>query len=343
MKPGRAAVRVLLLCGVALAVVGALADEQPAVAGPPHEGEVVRRLAEVVEQVEGLNLAAPPTVTYAGTPAVELLPGADLLSAYGYLWTVSACFEHPPARGICCHVHRFESAMEAFGPFSLLKEPLAQDAVAIPTMAYWVGGQLHVWRGEYYVQIVPVLPGAPDTEPPASAAASAAGAADARATIGLIAEAFLGVLPVPTRLPTLLSVVPLPGRFIGPVRFEHVAVAGLEHSVERVQVRLVETYESDCVLSICRAATVEDAEAVYAELLADLRRDAGPAAHLPLLADDAAIATGPGQSVSACMRQDNYVACVEGGTSRDFAEAVLMIVASHVRIVLVTGGLSDPQ
>ncbi|HCU37877.1 MAG TPA: hypothetical protein DGT21_21300, partial [Armatimonadetes bacterium] len=107
--------------------------------------------------------------------------------------------------------------------------------------------------------------------------------------------------------------------------------------------RLVETYESDCVLSICRAATVEDAEAVYAEWLADLRRDAGPAAHLPLLADDAAIATGPGQSVSACMRQDNYVACVEGGTSRDFAEAVLMIVASHVRIVLVTGGLSDPQ
>lgn len=338
----RAAVRVWLLCSAVLAVAGACADEQPAVVEPPQAAEVVGRLAAVVEQVDGLRLSAPPTVTYAGTPEVAALPAADLLAAYKHLWTVSACYGRPSsAAPICCHVHRFESAMDAFGPFSMRKEPSAKDAVAIPTMAYWVGEQLHVWRGEYYVHI---FPAPPDTPQPESATATPpAGVVDARATVGLIAEAFLGALPVPTRLPRLLSIIPLPGRFIGPVRFEHIAPVGLEHGVERVMVRMVETYESDCVLSIHRTADAAEAEAVYAGWLAGLPEGTGHAAHLPLLADEAAVATGPGGAVAACVRQDNYVACVDGGTSREFAEAVLMIVASHVRIVLVTGDLSGPQ
>jgi len=337
----RAAVRVWLLCNAALAVAGACADEQPAVVEPPPAGEVVRLLAVVVEQVEGLRLTAPPAVTYVGTPGVTVLPGADLLASYKHLWTVSACFDRPGAVPICCHVHRFESAMEAFGPFSMRKEPSAQDAVAIPTMAYWVGEQLHVWRGEYYVHILPVAPDIPQPQFPA--ATPAPGVADARAVVGQIADAFLGALPVPTQLPRLLSIIPLPGRFIGPVRFEHIAPVGLEHGVERVSVRMVETHESDCVLSIHRTADVAEAEAVYAGWLAGLPEGTGDAVHLPLLADDAASTTVPDGSVAACMRQDNYVACVEGGTSKEFAEAVLMIVASHVRIVLVTGDLSNPQ
>ncbi len=341
MRRMRAAVLVWLLCSAVIAVVGACADEQPAVVEAPQAEEVVRRLAAVVEQVQGLRLSAPPTVTYAGRPEAASLPGADLLASYKHVWTVSAWFARPGTDAICCHVHRFESAIEAFGPFSMRKEPSARDAVAIPTMAYWVGEQLHVWRGEYYVHILPVPPVTPQAVSPA-AATPAAGVADTRATVGLIAEAFLGALPVPTRLPTLLSIIPLSGRFIGPVRFEHIAPVGLEHGVERVSVRLVETYESDCVLSIHRTADAAEAEAVYAGWLAGLPEGTGDSVHLPLLADDAASTTVPDGSVAACMRQDNYVACVEGGTSKEFAEAVLMIVASHVRIVLVTGDLSNP-
>lgn len=337
-RRGAAAIRVWLLSTAALAVMGSCADEQPAVVEPPQAGEVVRGLAAVVEQVEGLRLSAPPTVTYAGTPEVAALPAADLLAAYKHLWTVSAWFARPEAAPICCHVHRFANAMDAFGPFSMRKEPSAQDAVAIPTMAYWVGEQLHVWRGEYYVHILPHTPDIP--EPVSPAAAPAPDVGDVRAVVGLIAEAFLGVLPVPTRLPTLLSIIPLPGRFIGPVRFEHVAPVGLEHGVERVMVRMVEAYESECVLSIHRTADVAEAEAVYAGWLASLPEGTGGAAHLPLLADDAASTTIADGSVAACVRQDNYVACVEGGTSKEFAEAVLMIVASHVRIERVTGRLS---
>lgn len=323
--------------GARLAAGEATGDEAPTGTELPSEGEVARALAAVAEAVEGLTPAAPPAVIHAATPAAAAAEDAELLAGYRHLWTVAACYGLRERTGsICCRVHRFASEIDAFGPFSRLKGPSAQDAVAIPTMAYWVGEQLHVWRGEYYVRISPVPPDTP--EPQAPDALPAVAVADARATVGLIAEAFLGTIPVPSRLPTLLSIVPLPGRFLGPVSFDRVSVDGVAQSVERVSVRLVETHASECVLSIYRTVDTADARAIYAGWLGGR----GGATHLPLLADDAAVATGPDASVDACMRQDNYVACIRGGTSRRFAEAVLMIVASHVRIVLVTGDLSDP-
>ncbi len=318
----------------------AAADDRPRGAPVLPDADAVRQhLSQVIERVEGLTLGDPPEVIGADAPAAMLLPGSEQLAAYEHLWTVSARYGRPGGvPEIICHIHRFGAQMDAYGPFALRKDVAAQDALAIPTRAYGVSGQLPVWRGSDYAHF---FADQSDNDLPPAAGTASPIDETARTLIGLVAEAALEILPVPGRLPRLLSLVPLPGRFIGPVRYERITPAGGDETVERVMVRLIETHESDCLLSIYRAADAPGARRLYEEWLEGLADGAEAAEMMPLLAQEAAVVSGAEGPVGACMLQDNYVACVEGGQSRAFAEALLMIVASHVRILLTVGDLAS--
>ncbi len=286
----------------------------------PDSPQLVERLSGLADGFENCSLVSGPTVLdaeglrdYLGDRAAELL-------GYQYLWTVHAEYLlGERARRVSVDIHRMGSDLDAFGAFSRQRMTAAEAAHAIPTAAYWLGADLHVWRGPFYIHSHP----SEDEQP-------------LRLPIHQLTLTATQDIPVSGQLPAMLRLLPSRARQASSPQYYRRQVPGFEIITDALTVTYVEGPDSKCRFVLARCADSAAALAAYNTMLLQLSDGSRPVDPLAAIADRAAIVRSIQHGMAAVMQQDNFVAAVLDFHDRQFAEMLLRTVGTNVRTYLLT-------
>jgi hypothetical protein len=179
----------------------------------PQAADLLRNLPT---GAPGVTLQGDPATYDIATLRDYLGQDAERYFTYDYQWTVSArLHDGKSGTGLTVDIFRFAGELDAFGAFSLARDPLV-PAQMIPLegqtpglSAYWAGNQLHVWRGPLYLRITP---------------ASAAG--DLSAVALVVGQALTEQLPAAGQVPGIFKVAPARDLILETVRYQRRNVLG---------------------------------------------------------------------------------------------------------------------
>ncbi len=285
----------------------------------PDAQQIATVLAGLPAQVEGCGLLAAPLTLDSQALADYLGPSADDLLAYDHTWTVAAEYALTTGKQtVTVDVHRMATDLEAFGPFSRRRTEAAQVAPALPTLAYWLGSQLHVWRGPFYIH---TRAASDDTA--------------LRLPIQQLTEATSAAIPIPARYPAMLRLLPARARQVSSAQYYRGQVPGFAVLADTVTVAYVESFKATCRLLLARCPDTATASAAYAEMLSQLAADDRNIEPLAEIANRAALIQSADGRMAALMQQDNFIAVVLDSRQRQFAEALLRMTATNVRVYLL--------
>ncbi len=317
----------LLLFSWAAAMVYAGPDAAtgPAAAPPtelplPDAQQMAAVLAGLPEQVEGCSLLAGPQTFDSEALAQYLGDSADDLLTYQHSWTTRAEYAVATSQQtITLDVHRMGSDLEAFGVFSRRRAETPKVAPALSTSTYWLGSQLHAWRGPFYIH---THAASDDTAlPPA---------------MRQLTEAAIGSIPVPSRLPAMLRLLPVRSRQISWAQYYRGQVPGFGIVADAVTVSYADSANAECRFVLARCADTASASGAYDKMLLQLSGGSHPVKPIPEIADRAALVQSRQDKMAALMQQDNFIAAVLDSQERQFAEALLRMTAVNVRVYLLT-------
>ncbi len=315
----------LLFCWAAAVVyAGPDVAAGPEAAPPPEfplpdAQQMTAVLAGLPEQVEGCSLLAGPQAFDSEALAQYLGDRVNDLLNYEHSWTIRAEYAVATSeQTITLDVHRMGSDLEAFGVFSRRRTDIAKAAPAFSTSTYWLGSHLHVWRGPFYIH---THAASDDTA--------------LRPPMQQLTEAAIASIPVPSRLPAMLRLLPIRSRQICWAQYRRGQVPGFEVAADAVTVSYADSANAQCRFVLVRCADTASASHAYDKMLLQLSGDTHPAEPIPETADRAAVVQSGHDEIAALMQQDNFIAAVLDSQERRFAEALLRMTAANVRVYLL--------
>jgi len=275
---------------------------------------VVRVLTELPLQAEGWSLSGAPVVWNPGNLRQRLGDEAATFLAYGYRWSVSATLLGPGlSRPLTVDVFDMTDDLGAFGVYTLNQSEKAV-AAQILNASYWVGNQLHVWRGPLYLRL---RPPSNDRVP--------------RSVVYSVGLALAGSLPQPAPLPLLYRLMPEGNRVPLTMRYYRSNALGQPSLGEGMAAAYADSGQRLTFL-LLRSADPIGAERTYADVARWLKTAAEPRP-LPDLGQQAELLRSPEHGLCYVMREGRYVAAALDVPNRELAEGLLRIAGTNIRIL----------
>ena len=141
----------------------------------PDTEETARLLNGIATTVPGSSVAAPPREYDRAHLAEGLGADAARYLDYDVRWAAVITYKSatPELGTIRLEVLSFGSDLDAFGSFALGRKESVTPAL-FENSSFWLGSELRIWRGPWYLRIVPSVTG--ETSAPAKAKPAANGA-----------------------------------------------------------------------------------------------------------------------------------------------------------------------
>ncbi|MFO7946416.1 MAG: DUF6599 family protein [Armatimonadota bacterium] len=272
------------------------------------------------EAVPEVSLARQPVTLHEPQQLAQHHPIlADIVSRYRFEYAIQAHYTIGTSEQTnCLTVIRMQSAMDAFGPFSLQRTEQAQD-LPIPTGAYRLRESLHIWRGVFYVRVC-IPAGEPEAEEKA---------------FDLVTE-FVKAIPIPQQVPQLLRVLPWRSRQISKPEYHRQAPLGLDFLSNGVLVDYTEG-QTTCRLVLMQYPSDEQASAAYEGLRDYLVAAENTVTPVSQLGHDAVQLQSGEHGQCMLMHESGFVAAVMDYHDALFTTALLRTAAMNIRMHLLAG------
>ena len=286
----------------------------------PDAEAAVAILRQLPARLDDCSIVSGPVIYDSDALAEHLGDRTEDLLAYAHEWTVRATYAIPAGGPeVTVDIHRMGSEMAAYGAFCAEREPSAElPAPLIRASSYWLGADLRVWRGEFYVYAGPV-----------------GGAAVLREPVRRVAEAAVESIPLPDRLPPLLRILPCRSRQMPLPRYHQGAAPGFDFPADAITLTYLEGFEQHCHFLLARCADADAAAAAYEQLVGELYDGDNGVEPLGQITDQQATIQTTEEGTAAVMQQDNFVAAVWDSHDAEFAEGILRMSAINIRIHLL--------
>ncbi len=277
--------------------------------------ELLQRLAALLPAQNGWQLAAQPLIVM-GEAADELWPENIRQQILEYDWQWAVCLSiqpKTPPEPLKIELLKFAGSLEAFGAFSRFRNSEA-TAANYKSLSYWKGDELHIWRDDFYVQILP-------------AKASPAH----RAAVGAAAEALLSVMPEPTQWPLMLRVMPQ-GRLVANSLRYYRHRLPLDLPLEDgLSGQYLEN--GTCLqLILIRCGNEAEAQQSYQKIIEQLEKKETAKA-VAMIGRQAHLLPSTQYGLVYLIQEKNYLALALNVHSPQTAESLLRILATNIRIM----------
>ncbi|MEI6502189.1 MAG: DUF6599 family protein, partial [Armatimonadota bacterium] len=234
---------------------------------------------------------------------------------YDFQWSLTVrLMPTEPHQQIEARIFCMGEDLDAFGLFAH-----SRDAKTVPgqiaAQSFWAGNDFHIWRGVFYLRLVP-----------------ASGDKLLRAAVIAAGEAIAAQVPLPDSLPAMMQLLPQVRNVPSTLRYQRQDALGQAALGDG----LVDTYLEDgdkltLTLALLRATSEEAATPLYCRLVGVLEGGEG-AVPVPDLGRAATTFSSPQYGLCYVMREGRYVAVALGVHDRSTAEGLLRIVGTNIRI-----------
>lgn len=277
--------------------------------------ELLQRLASLLPAQNGWRLAAQPQIV-VGEVAYELWPEnirAHILE-YGLQWAVCLSIQpKTPPEPLKIELLKFREALASYGAFSRFRSPEAA-AANYKSLSYWKGDELHIWRDDFYIRILP-------------AQASPAH----RAAVGAAAEALLSVMPEPAQWPLMLRLMPQ-GRLVANSLRYYRHRLPLDLPLEDGLSGLYLENGTSLQLILIRCENEAEAQQCYQKIIDQLEKKETAKA-VPMIGRQAHLLYSTQYGLVYLIQEKNYLALALNVHSPQTAESLLRILATNIRIM----------
>lgn len=319
MKHQRHANAGLLALAAALllpAMAHAQAGGAPEVAktAPQTAAELAGRINAVLPaSLPGWTITEAPAVCDRTCIAQNLPQDAVLTSTYNFRWCLTLRLMPPePRQPIEARVFCMGEDLHAFGMFAHYRgEKTVTGQIA--TQSFWTDNDFHIWRGAFYIRLIP-----------------ASGDKLLRASVVAAGEATAAQIPIPEKLPAMMRLLPQGRNQPYTLRYDFHGVLGQPTLSDG----LVDTYLEEAgklTLALLRAADDMAAVTLYGTVVGLI---SGGAATAPVadLGQAAVTINSAQHGLCYVMREGRYVAVALGVHDRPTAEGLLRITGTNIRV-----------
>lgn len=273
----------------------------------------------------------PDLPTYTQRNLGEYIDGeAERHFAYNFQWAVASVFtDKRTGTNLAADLYCYDTPLDAFGAFSQDRDPnLPPDIIPLPGQTglsvFWRANQLHLWRGNVYLRIVPAT--LKDT---------------ARPAVLELAQAITAKLPTAPPPPSSFKLLPTRDLILESMKYQRRNVLGqasLSHALLASYGRRLPNRSLEVSMQLALFETADQAAAakVYAALQAFTATAGAPTA-VGALGDAAFSVRDQRLGRAYVMRQSNYVALLTQVRDMATAEALLRELGKNVRVAGTPG------
>lgn len=241
---------------------------------------------------------------------------------YQFCWAVEAsCGLTDADDSASVTVLSMKTPLDAFGPFSVQRTPDA-SSMPLPTSAYWLSRQLHVWRGEYYLRA---------STPVDDSAAQ-------QRVVELVTK-IMNAIPVPPSLPGLLRILPWEARQLGQPQYQRHHVLEVELLQNGITVEYLEGQTEEektkCTFVVMRYNTRQRAGKAYDALLSALATNPSTAETVEQMGERTTRFHSAQHGECIAMLEKRFVSVVLNYHDPEFAEELLRAAGTNIRTYLL--------
>ena len=324
----------------------------------PDAEETALLLTTVAAAVPGWSVVAPPRGYDKAHLAEGLGAEAALYLDYDLRWAAVVSYKSatPELGTIRLEVLSFGSDLDAFGAFALGRTESDTPAL-FENSGFWLGAELRVWRGPWYLRVVPSVTDESAAAPfkPAGKAAQPAQppkptpAETVRVACAKFAEALLAAVPEAPPSPQPLTLLPDANLRAYSVKFARHNVLGQA----ALHDSLVAEYGEDLPayylplpgqkrgfprtgtirLTLLEGADLDDARGMYVGLQIALL-SGGTVTAVHGLGDEAVSFRSHAYGKTLVFRVRNYAGAISGYDRPRAAEGLARLLGTNIRIML---------
>ena len=336
------------------------ADAPPRPTVWPDAEATARLLTAVAAAVPGWSVSAASQAYDTAHLADGLGADAARLLDYDPRWAVVVTYKSaaPELGTVRLEVLSFGSDLDAFGAFALGRIESGTPAL-FENSGFWLGSELRIWRGPWYLRLVPSVgdvsaapkPAAKHpTKPPTPAAPPQPTPAETvRVACAKFAETLLVAVPVAPPSPPLLTLLPEANLHQYSVKFVRHNVRGqaalhdglsAEYGEDLPAYYLPPTGQTrgfprtrTMRLTLLEGCDLDDAQAMYTALQTVLL-GGGTAAPAHGLGDEAVTFGSRESGKTLVFRVRNYAGAISGYDRPRAAEGLARLLGTNIRIML---------
>ncbi|MFP3904104.1 MAG: DUF6599 family protein [Armatimonadota bacterium] len=306
---------VLIICATLL-----LTAMPSTAAATPDADTLSAAVVTACGAVPDVSMAGQPVTLDTSEQLAQHDPAlAEIVSSYRFQYALQAFYTVGTTDETnCLSIIRMESALDAFGPFSVQRSAEARD-MPIPTSAYRLQKSLHIWRGAFYVKVC----------------TPRGGTAAEQKAFDLVTE-FMKAVPTPEQVPCLLRVLPWSSRQISKPKYYLRAPMGMEFLSGGVVVRYTEG-ESECRLLLMQYPSDLEACEAYEDLRDSLAIPENAPVPMQQMGEEAVQLQSAEHGQCMLMRESRFVAALFDYHDTLFATGLVRVAAVNIRMYLLAG------